>query len=149
MPVLATLEVAGGLACIALGAYYVVTLDSIVAELGMSPLSAPDFYAYFIIEGVLGGVALVLGWGIWKGKKWGLSITADFSVASMVFYVGFGSYFIAQYNDYTELMAGVVGLGVAVVAVYYLTRPKISELFSGRVPGASPDRALPVVDTHV
>lgn len=120
--ILAVLEIAGGIASIALGAYYVNTLNGIVAQLGLSPSKVPDFYVYFIGEAALGAAALPLAYGLWKGRRWGRPLTGDFSVASLVFYVGLGSYFVAQYGDYTELVAGGVGVTVSLVALFYLTR---------------------------
>lgn len=120
---LAALEAVGGAICVVLGISYVNALDVIVTELGLSPSSAPDFYTFFIVEVLLGAVGFLLAYGLWTGRRWGVRLTGDVSVASLVYYAGFGSYFIAQYQDYTELTAGVVGLAVALVAAIYVSRP--------------------------
>lgn len=129
---LAALEFAGGVSSVTLGGYYVNVLDGIVKELGLTPSKAPDFYTFFVAEIILGIIAVPLAYGLMEGKKWGGSLTGDYSVASLVFYVGFGAYFMAQYADTTELSAGIPGLAVALLAAYYLTRQPVKDYFQGR-----------------
>lgn len=129
---LAALEFAGGVSSVTLGGYYVNVLDGIVKELGLTPSNAPDFYTYFIAEVILGLVSVPLAYGLMEGKSWGGTLTGDYSVASLVFYVGFGAYFMAQYGDTTEITAGIPGLAVAALAAYYLSRPQVKDYFQGR-----------------
>ncbi|MDG6956316.1 MAG: hypothetical protein JRN30_03195 [Nitrososphaerota archaeon] len=139
--VLALVEAAAGVYTAAIAAYDFNVVYSFISSYGLDPLRFPDFLSYFAILFAVGCAAVVIAYGLLAGKRWGWTLGSYLGVAYMVFAVGFGSYFVAQYSgDYSEFQAGIIYLLVSVAAVFYLDRPGVKARF-GR--GAHPDEPAP------
>lgn len=110
-------------------ASYLQQIYAFTSSLGLSPVGFPDFYSYFGALMVVGAAAVPVAYGVWRGEKWGLAAGTYFSVAYMVFYVGFGSYFVATYGDYTELQAGLLYVVASGALVFYLERGSVKDFF--------------------
>jgi hypothetical protein len=83
----------------------------------------------------LGGVAIILGlvwfataYGLWTGKRWGWTIALILAIISVIenaVSIAFASY------------ASAFGLVIALIIIYYLTRPHVKAFF-GRGPTTMP-----------
>jgi hypothetical protein len=138
--VLALAEAVGGALTAALAARDLGVVYAYVSLSGIGLLHFPDFLSYFSTLVAVGLAAAASAYGLWTGRRWGWTLGSYLGVAYMVFFVGFLSYFLAQYDDnYTEFQAGAVYLAVSVAAVFYLDRAHIKARF-GRAPdpGATP-----------
>ncbi|MDG6988615.1 MAG: hypothetical protein JRN21_04730 [Nitrososphaerota archaeon] len=140
LTLLATAVATAGVVTFASAASYLQQIYAFTSSLGLSPIGFPDFYSYFGILMAVGAAAVPVAYGVWRGERWGLTAGTYFSVAYMVFYVGFGSYFVATYGDYTELQAGLLYVVASGALVFYLERRSIRDYF---LHGEAP---LPVQD---
>ena len=110
---------------------YLQEIYSFTSSLGLQPSQFPDFYAYFGALAAVSAAALFIAYGLWRGRKWGFTVGNYFSVAYLVFCIGFGSYFVATYGDYTEIEAGVLYLVMSGAVLLYLGRPQVKDFFEG------------------
>ncbi len=136
--VLTLAEAAGGALTAALAARDLGVVYAYISLSGDSLLHFPDFLSYFSILVAVGLAAAASAYGLWTGKWWGWTLGSYLGVAYMVFFVGFLSYFLAQYNDnYTEFQAGAAYLAVSVAAVFYLDRAYIKARFGRAIDPAA------------
>lgn len=133
--VLAVLEFLGGIIGLGAGAYYLNDVNNIAASLGYTISDVPDFLAFYGIELAVGILALLVGYGLWKGIGWGWTLGVLLSAVNVIYAFGFGAYFVATYGDYTELSSSLASLVVALIVIYYLTRPHVKAFF-GKGPAA-------------
>ncbi len=141
--ILALFELGAGAATSALAARDLGVVYSFIASNGLDPLRFPDFLSFFAALFAVGVAAAAIAYGLWAGKGWGWTLGSYLGVAYMVFFVGFLSYFVAQYSDnYIEFQAGAFYLAVSVAAVFYLDRAGVKAHF-GRVPEGGGGNAPP------
>jgi hypothetical protein len=139
--ILALAELAGGALTAALAVRNLDVVYAYVSLSGVSLIYFPDFLSYFSILFAVGLAAVAAAYGLWTGKGWGWTLGSYLGVSYMVFFVGFLSYFIAQYGDnYTEFQAGVAYMAVSIAAVFYLDRAHMKARF-GRSPDAQDSEA--------
>ncbi|MDE1854315.1 MAG: hypothetical protein KGI38_11300 [Thaumarchaeota archaeon] len=136
--VLAILEFLGGILDLGGGAYYLNYVGSLVSAYGLSATNVTDYYAFYAIELVFGLIALAVGYAFWTGKAWGWRLGIFASIASVIYSLGFGAYFVSVYGDYTELSGGAIGLIVSLIVIYYLTRPHVKAYFGTGQPTMMP-----------
>ena len=121
---LALLEVIAGAGTIVIGAYFLNAVNSIAASVGLGAADIPDFYSFFAAEIAAGALAIPVGYGLWTLRGWGWSLAVYLGVATLVFAVGMGAYFLATYGDFTETEAAILPMVVSLGAVAYLDRPE-------------------------
>lgn len=143
LPIPAAVEAAVGALTLAGAVYYLQEIYAFTSSIGMSPLNFPDFYSYFGVLAAAAAAALAIAFGVWKRARWGFTAGTYLGVAYLVFCVGFGSYFVATYGDYTEMVAGLPLLAASLALVFYLDRPGVRANFLGPGPEAA-DPQVPV-----
>ena len=127
---LSLMEVVGGAGTVAIGGYFLHAVNAIAASVGLGAASIPDFYAFFAAEMAVGALALPAGYGLWARKGWGWSLAVYLGVATLVFAVGMGAYFLAIYGDFVETEAALLPMALSLGAVAYLDRPDARRFFS-------------------
>ena len=96
--------------------------DSPNISIFLPVLSLPSSF-FGLIGGVLtilGLVGFLLAWGLWTGKSWAWIVAIIFAIIGII-------------SNLVTLPAGVVGLILNGLIIYYLTRPAVKGFF-GRNP---------------
>jgi hypothetical protein len=112
-----------------IGAYLLISVNSIAASVGLGLVNVPDFFTLFAGEILLGAFALPAAYGLWTLKPWGWTLAVNLGVAVLVFAAGMGAYFLATYNDFTETEAMLLPMAISIGAVYYLNTPNAKIYF--------------------
>ena len=114
--ILAILEIIAGILMF-LGAAGMMVLASIG---GTVPIAGIVFGVFATIMAlvlvILGIIAFILAYGLWNGKGWAWWLTIIFSVISIIVNI-------------LSLPGGIIGIIIAVIILYYLTRPHVKEFF--------------------
>jgi hypothetical protein len=71
---------------------------------------------------LLGMFALIVGYGLWTGKSWSWSAALILSVVGIIETV-------VSIPFLTEISSHVIGILIALVSIYYLTRPQVRAFF--------------------
>jgi uncharacterized membrane protein (DUF2068 family) len=109
--ILAVLEVIGGLALL-LGGAGSLAGGAIIGSGGLAGLGA--------VLLILGLVSFAVAYGLWTGRGWAWTVALILSIISVIINgvsIAFGNY------------GSIVGLIIALIIIYYLTRPHVKAFF--------------------
>jgi len=114
--IVAALLIFAGIALVALGPLIL----SMVRE-SMSPhflaLVAGGLGVFLL---VLGGIELVISWGLWTGQSWAWWLEVIFSALGLL-------------SSLVDLPRGVIGLLINALILYYFFKPHVKEYFGVKV----------------
>ena len=101
--------------------------DSPNISIFLPSLTIPFVGLIGIVLTILGLVGFLLAWGLWTGKSWAWIVAIIFAIIGII-------------SNLVTLPAGIVGLILNGLIIYYLTRPAVKGYF-GRNPvnAAVPD----------
>lgn len=132
--ILAVLEFLGGISSLLAG-FSELQAGSYLTSLGYTG-SDTIFYALGSISTVFGFIALIVGYGLFRGISWAWLLAIIFGIISIVY-----SIILA-----VEIPISAIGAAVSVVVylliIYYLNRPHVKQFF-GRVPSQAQPSPLP------
>ena len=94
--------------------------DSPNISIFLPSLTIPFVGLIGIVLTILGLVGFLLAWGLWTGKSWAWIVAIIFAIIGII-------------SNLVTLPAGVVGLILNGLIIYYLTRPAVKGFF-GRNP---------------
>ncbi|WP_202319597.1 hypothetical protein [Archaeoglobus neptunius] len=115
---LALLNFISGIFCF-IGAVTLVWLSAVIPPSAFEefgPLASLIFSVGGLIFVVLGAVAIIVGYGLWIGASWAWWISVILTALNVL-------------QSLLTLPAGVVGIVIGAVILYYLTRPHVKEYF--------------------
>ena len=94
--------------------------DSPNISIFLPSLTIPFVGLIGIVLTILGLVGFLLAWGLWTGKSWAWIVAIIFAIIGII-------------SNLVTLPAGIVGLILNGLIIYYLTRPAVKGYF-GRNP---------------
>ncbi len=114
--ILAILEIIAGILMF-LGAAGMMVLASMGSAVPMAGIVFGVFAVIMaLVLVILGIIAFILAYGLWNGKGWAWWLAIIFSVISIIVNI-------------LSLPGGIIGIIIAVIILYYLTRPHVKEFF--------------------
>ncbi len=115
--ILAVLGVIGGVAFLALAAFFAALAPMFAGEMEASmPFLSLLFALGSIVFVVIGIVQIVISYGLWKGASWAWWIYIILLALGIV-------------SSLLSLPQGVIGIVINGILIYYLTRPHVKEYF--------------------
>ena len=118
--ILAVLEVIAGIFML-LGAMGMAFLASMGGQIpGAGVFIGMFAMAMSVIFIVMGIVAFIIAYGLWNGRGWAWWLALIFAVISLL--IDLGSMVAGNFS-------GIIGLIIALIIIYYLTRPHVKEFF--------------------
>ncbi len=115
--ILAVLGVIGGVAFLALAAFFAALAPTFAGEMEASmPFLSLLFALGSIVFVVIGIVQIVISYGLWKGATWAWWIYIILLALGIV-------------SSLLSLPHGVIGIVINGIIIYYLTRPHVKEYF--------------------
>lgn len=115
--ILAILSFIGG-AIFILEGIAVATLGPLLIKTRLLSLIAGAAGIFLLI---LGGVGLLLGWGLWTGQSWAWWIEVILLALNFVMSIA-------------ELPRGIISLVISALLLYYFFKPHVKEFFGVKVP---------------
>ena len=79
------------------------------------------FYAMAIVLIISGLISVIIGYGLWNGKEWARILAIIFSVLGIIWGI-------------FTLPAGIIGIIINGIILWYLTRPHVVSFFKGVEP---------------
>jgi len=114
--IVAALFIFAGIALVALGPLIL----SIMRESMSHPFLALIAGGLGVFLLVLGGIELVISWGLWIGQGWAWWLEVIFSALGLL-------------SSLVDLPRGVIGLLVNALILYYFFKPHVKEYFGVKV----------------
>lgn len=94
---------------------FITGIFYIIAAIGLFTLAAISAIGVIVFL-LMGFIALGIGWGLWKLKKWAYQVAMILAILGIL-------------TNLLTLPVGIIGIIISVIIIYYLTRPEIKEVF--------------------
>jgi hypothetical protein len=127
--VVAALEVIIGIFSLIEGPYLIIGPK--VAGIASNPKFGADVGAFGVIISVLGLFALTVSYGIWTRKRW--AWTYAFMISGLGILTNITTFFFG-------VSFSVLGAGLQLLVIYYLTRPNVKSFFPKLYPATTPKK---------